>query len=70
MFDFRRQEDAVLSGYGWVDKNAGTVRIPIEEAMRLTVERGLPSRADAPAAASGLIPQDSSSGRTMERRGQ
>jgi hypothetical protein len=27
--------------YGWVDKNAGIVRIPIAEAMKLTVERGL-----------------------------
>ena len=28
----------------WVDRNAGNVRIPIDEAMRLTVERGLPTR--------------------------
>jgi hypothetical protein len=27
-----------------VDKNAGTVRIPIDEAIRLTLERGLPAR--------------------------
>jgi hypothetical protein len=40
----------VLGTYGWVDKNAGLVRIPIEEAMRIAVERGLParSRADSP----------------------
>ena len=42
--DLRRREDALLGTYGWVDKNAGIVRIPIEEAMRLTVERGLPTR--------------------------
>jgi hypothetical protein len=42
--DLRRREDALLGSYGWVDKNAGIVRIPIEEAMRLTVERGLPAR--------------------------
>lgn len=40
----RAAEDAVLNGYRWVDRNAGTVRIPIEEAIRLTLERGLPSR--------------------------
>jgi hypothetical protein len=40
----REQEDAVLNSYGWVDRPAGVVRIPIEEAMKLTVRRGLPSR--------------------------
>jgi hypothetical protein len=42
--DLRSAEDTVLAGYGWVDKNAGIARIPIGEAMRLTVERGLPTR--------------------------
>jgi hypothetical protein len=28
-----------------VDRNAGVVHIPIEEAMRLVAERGLPARA-------------------------
>ncbi len=42
--NMRRAEDQVLSSYGWVDRNAGVVRIPIDQAMRLTVERGLPSR--------------------------
>jgi hypothetical protein len=40
----RRNEDRALTSYGWVDRNAGVVRIPIDVAMRLTVERGLPSR--------------------------
>ena len=67
---FRLQEDAALQSYRWVDRNAGTVQIPIAEAMRLTVERGLPSRAPAvdDAGAAGLIPADSSAGRTMEKR--
>jgi hypothetical protein len=42
--DLRRAEDQVLESYGWVDKDAGIVRIPIEDAMRLSVERGLPAR--------------------------
>lgn len=70
IYELRQKEDAVLRRYAWVDKNAGTVRIPIDEAMRLTVERGLPSRADAPAVSPGLMPQDSSGGRTTERRRQ
>ena len=43
----RTGEDAVLNSYGWVDKNNGVVQIPIGEAMRLTVEHGLPARKDA-----------------------
>ena len=74
IYEFRRQEDAALKAYGWVDKAAGTVRIPIEEAMRLTVERGLPVRADtAPGQSSdtrSLMPTDASAGRVMERRRQ
>lgn len=33
-----------LTSYGWVDRPAGTVHIPIDEAIRLTAERGLPAR--------------------------
>ena len=42
--DLRAARRRVLKSYGWVDKNAGVVRIPIDEAMKLTVERGLPAR--------------------------
>jgi hypothetical protein len=42
--ELRSAEDAVLTSYGWVDKNNGLVRIPIDEAMKLTVQRGLPVR--------------------------
>jgi hypothetical protein len=42
--DLRAREDAVLQSYGWVDRNAGIVRIPIDAAMKLTLERGLPAR--------------------------
>ena len=43
----------MLDSYGWVDKNAGTVHIPIDDAMRLTLERGAAASrpADAVAAA-------------------
>lgn len=35
----RVQQRDVIDEYGWVDKNAGKVRIPIAEAMRIYVER-------------------------------
>jgi hypothetical protein len=31
-----------LNTYGWIDRQAGLVRIPIERAMQLIAERGLP----------------------------
>src|SRR5881392_2171707 len=35
MVRMHQNEDRVLHGYGWVDKNKGVVYIPIEEAKRL-----------------------------------
>ena len=46
--DLRAKEDDTLTSYGWVDRNAGVVRIPIDQAMQLTLQRGLPSRTEQP----------------------
>ena len=40
----RERESAVLDSYGWVNREQGVVRIPIERAIDLLVERGLPTR--------------------------
>jgi hypothetical protein len=45
-----QSEEQRLTSYGWVDRANGVVQIPIAEAMRLTLERGLPVRPDAAAA--------------------
>ena len=45
IYQFRPTRTRCSNGYGWMNEEAGIVHIPIEEAMRLTVERGLPSRA-------------------------
>jgi hypothetical protein len=39
---FRAAEEADLNSYSWVDRSSGTVRIPIDRAMQLLLERGLP----------------------------
>jgi hypothetical protein len=44
MRELRARDTAILNSYEWVNKEAGFARIPIEEAMRLVVERGLPAR--------------------------
>lgn len=38
------REDKLLNQYGWVDEKAGVVRIPVDRAMDLVLERGLPTR--------------------------
>lgn len=41
---FRAHEEEELNSYGWINKTAGVVRIPIEEAMNLVLQQGLPVR--------------------------
>ncbi len=45
---YRRQEALLLEHYAWVDKNAGTVRIPVDRAIELLAAKGLPHRPVAP----------------------
>lgn len=49
--EFRVQEEKTLHSYGWIDQQAGVVRIPIDRAMELVARRGLPTRPQA-----GVIP--------------
>src|ERR1700724_564548 len=35
--DVRDEETKALASYAWIDKNKGTVRLPIDRAMELTV---------------------------------
>jgi hypothetical protein len=57
--DERNQLDGILTEeqdrlytYGWIDQKAGTVHIPIERAMDLLVQSGLPERSQNGTAAS------------------
>ena len=49
--DIRLKEEQTLSTYDYIDKTAGTVRIPIDRAMDLIAQRGLPVRSQASSAA-------------------
>lgn len=70
LYEFRLSEQELINSYGWMNKEAGVVHIPVNEAMRLLVQRGLPvaQQNAAPAAEGDQMPSDSSSGRSMERR--
>ncbi len=68
---WRAAEDHLLHSYGWIDQNAGVVRIPIERAMDLLATRGLPARAITETQSSSdqgqTLPSSSSSGRMLEQ---
>jgi hypothetical protein len=69
--DVRTEEQAQLQGYGWMDEKAGVAHIPIDEAKKLTLERGLAVRPD-PLTDAGLGTRrpasgESSSGRNVTR---
>jgi len=43
--EMRAAEDATLNSYGWVNPEAGIVRIPIDRAIEILAQKGLPARA-------------------------
>ncbi len=44
----RAAEDAQLNTYAWVNRQTGIVRIPVDRAIELLAERGLPVRSHEP----------------------
>lgn len=67
IYNLRHSETEKLSTYGWVDKEGGIARIPIDRAMEVMLQRGFPARADS-GNALNVVTQDSSSGRTIAPR--
>lgn len=57
--DLHAREDLLLEHYSWVDRNQGKVRIPIEQAMQLIAERGLPVVQGGTATTTPLMTADS-----------
>ncbi len=68
----RESEEQHLNGYGWIDPDKGTIRIPIEDAIDMTAKKGLPSAPGAPDLVRGSrqMPSGSSSGRILEKFAQ
>ena len=53
MINMRREQEQWLHSYGWMDREGGKVRIPIDRAMQLTVRNKL---IQAAAEAGGELP--------------
>ncbi|MBV8847824.1 MAG: hypothetical protein JO307_33835 [Bryobacterales bacterium] len=54
--EMRASEDAQLHSFRWIDKQNGVVGIPIEQAIQMTVQRGIPAQ-KAPANSMYYPPQ-------------
>ncbi|MEO7157692.1 MAG: hypothetical protein ABI039_09030 [Vicinamibacterales bacterium] len=67
VYELRLGEAAKLTSYGWIDKDGGIARIPIDRAMDVMLERGFPARSEG-GNALNVVTQDSSSGRTVVPR--
>lgn len=67
IYALRQGENEKLTSYGWVDKDGGVTRIPIDRAMEVMLQKGFPTRADG-GNALNVVTADSSSGRTVVPR--
>jgi hypothetical protein len=48
LLELQAREEAILTGYGWINRDAGIVRIPIERAMELMAEEAPPPTGEPP----------------------
>jgi hypothetical protein len=71
LHEMRAAEDKILNSYGWIDQQHGIVRVPIDRAIDLLAQRGLPSRPqNGPQSASNAtVPHESGLGPIMTQPG-
>jgi hypothetical protein len=65
---FRSREDAELNTPAWIDRSAGIVRLPIEEAINVVLKEGLPVRSGTNANNPGITPEALIRKRSEERK--
>jgi hypothetical protein len=53
MQEMLRSANVLLQSYGWVDRMAGMARIPIDRAIQVVLEQGLPSWHEIPTPQAG-----------------
>jgi hypothetical protein len=66
--DERMREENTLSTYDWVDQKAGTVRIPIDRAMELLAQRGMPVRSQTSVGSSAQPPAKAEPQRIKDKK--
>ena len=53
---FYATQQAALNSYGWVDRNSGSAHIPVERAMELLAQQGLPVFENTPTPLASQVP--------------
>ena len=48
MVKFAKEEEAAVTSWAWVDQAAGVVQIPVDRAIEIVAERGLPVQPPLP----------------------
>jgi hypothetical protein len=64
--DELKKQNEVLESYDWVDQNNGLVRIPIDRAMDLVAQRGLPALPEGAGANAGSGANAATGGKTAK----
>ncbi|MFQ5650592.1 MAG: hypothetical protein ACE5IY_11675 [bacterium] len=67
---FRARQDSILNNVGWVSREAGIVRLPIERAMEMVLQRGFPVREQAGKEDEGEWKREEEQGVKMHHRGE
>src|SRR5579883_1723321 len=69
--EMRAAEDKILNGYGWIDQQHGIVRVPIDRAIDMLAQKGLPSRTQngVQSASNATVPKESGLGPVMNQVG-
>ncbi|MGB3564884.1 MAG: hypothetical protein WBH85_05050 [Thermoanaerobaculia bacterium] len=50
---FLAEEEQELNSYGWIDARNGIARVPVDRAMEMLVEQGLPETPESPPVEAG-----------------
>ena len=69
--EMRAAEDKILNSYGWIDQQHGVVRVPIDRAIDMLAQKGLPSRPEngPQTASNATVPKESGLGPVMNQVG-
>jgi hypothetical protein len=64
---YRAAQDELLNSYGWVDEKSGIVRIPVDRAMDIMLQKGFPVRGESAGKSSSLAAMNNSPARIAKR---
>src|SRR5205823_11440163 len=69
MQSYWQSQQTLLNTYGWIDRQNGIVRMPIDRAMEVLLERGLPTRSTSTPEAGASPQKGNSSANSAKPRG-